>query len=73
MKFQIKDFVDLHAIEVEAHESGEDRLVLVMQKSGSMYFQHAMRIEQARFLASALQMAADEAEAMQPAVKGEAA
>lgn len=62
MKFQIKDFCDVHHVEVEAHESKGDQLVLVMQQSGGMYFQHSMRPEQARFMAAALMMAAEEAE-----------
>ena len=65
MKFQIKDFCDLHAIEVEPLGSGDEKLVLLIQRGASMYFQHTMRPEQARFLASALQMAADEAEGVQ--------
>lgn len=69
MKFQIKDFCDVHHVEVEAHESKGDQLVLVMQQSGGMYFQHSMRPDQARFMAAALVIAADEAEKLQATTK----
>ena len=62
MKFQIKDFVDLHAIEVEPMEHKGDKFVLITQRAGGMNFQHTMRPDQAMFLASALHMAAEEAE-----------
>ena len=62
MKFQIKEFCDLHAIEVEPMEHKGDKFVLITQRAGSMAFQHTMRPDQAVFLASALHMAAEEAE-----------
>ena len=69
MKFQIKDFVDMQTIEFEhLHHVGD--YVMITQSAGSMYFQHTMRPEQARFLASALLIAAEEAE--QSAAKAKA-
>ena len=67
MKFQIKDFVDGNPVEVEALDYKGSGLVLITQRAGAMSFQHAMRAEQARFMAAAIAMAADEAEKMQPA------
>lgn len=64
MKFLIKDFVDMHAIEVEPMHHDGDRLVLITQRSAGMTFQHTMRIDQAMFLASALHLAIEEAEKM---------
>ena len=63
MKFQIKDFVDLHQIEIEGHINRNEPLVLLTQRGGSMSFQHSMRPEQARFMAGALVMAAEQIEA----------
>lgn len=60
MKFQIKNFVDMHAIEVEPMHHNGKKLVLITQRQGSMHFQHTMRPDQAMFLATALQLAAEE-------------
>lgn len=67
MKFQIKDFCDLHCVEVEAWQNKADKLVLITQRSGSLSFQHTMRPDQARFMAGALVMAAEQAEKLEPA------
>ena len=64
MKFQIKDFVDLHTINVHPMKHDESGLVLITQHIGSMGFHHAIRPEQARYMAAALLMSADEAEQM---------
>ena len=62
MKFIIKDFVDMHSVEIEPMRSTGDSLVTIVQHAGSMHFQHTIRPDQARYMAAALQMAADEAE-----------
>lgn len=64
MKFQIKDFTDRDPIEVEPLFHDGKKYVLITQRGGSMSFQHSMRPDQAAFLASALQMAAEEVEQM---------
>lgn len=66
MKFQIKDFVDMHAIDVEALQFNSQQLVVIAQSGGSMRFQHTMTTDQARYMAAALQMAAEQAESMTP-------
>ena len=71
MKFQIKDFCDIHCVEVEAHQHKDDRLVLLTQRGGSMSFQHSMRPDQARFMAASLAMAAEQAEKLAPVVDAE--
>lgn len=62
MKFIIKDFVDAHPMEIIDTVNKGRPLVVLVQFSGSMHFQHAMRPEQARYMAAALQMAAEEVE-----------
>jgi len=62
MKFQIKDFCDVHCVEVEPWHNKGDKLVLITQRAGSLSFQHTMRPDQARYMAAALQMAAEQAE-----------
>lgn len=65
MKFQIKDFVGLHHLDIETYKHTTNVYVLITQRAGAMSFQHTMRPEQARFMAAALTMAADEADAQQ--------
>lgn len=70
MKLIIKNFTDTDSIGItcsKPHDEIPQALVQLQANSGSMWFHHAMRIEQARFLAAAITMAADEAEAAQAA------
>ena len=70
MRFNVKNFTDAEAVSIEGcaqnfpSKKGRTPLVCVTQYSGCMSFNLAMRPEQARFMATALQMAADEAEAI---------
>lgn len=63
MKFLIKNFLQETPVEVYDLVDDDERLVVLSQAGGSMFFRHAMTPEQARFLAAALQSAADEADA----------
>jgi len=71
MKFQIKDFCDIHCVEVEAHQHKGDKLVLITQAAGGLRFQHTMRPDQARFMAASLAMAAEQAEKLAPTIDAE--
>jgi hypothetical protein len=65
VKFLIKNFVETDPIEVSALENSGEAFVLICQRAGAMSFQHNMRPDQARFLAGALVMAAEQAEKME--------
>jgi hypothetical protein len=63
MKFSIKNFAEGSPVEVEFTNTKEfGKLIQVSQLAGAMHFLHSMRPDQARFMAAALQMAADEAD-----------
>jgi len=71
MRFNVKNFTDAEVVSIEGcaqnfpRKEGRTPLVHVSQYSGCcMSFHLAMRPDQARFMATALQMAADEAEAL---------
>ena len=64
MLFKINNFAGASPLEVHPMQTGRDKLVLIVQNAGAMHFQHTMTPEQARYMAAALQMAAEEAEAM---------
>ena len=66
MQHHINNFVDNNPIEVESADysgpGGGDKLVRIVQWSGSMHFQHDMTITQARALADALLACCEELE-----------
>jgi hypothetical protein len=68
MKFNIKNFTDADVLGVEGTaqkfigDTQKTPLVSISQDGGSMRLYHSMRPDQARFMASALQLAADQAE-----------
>jgi hypothetical protein len=68
MQYQIKNFQEASALSVQGHQhtfpdaSNPTALVTVSQSSAGMSFMHTMTPQQARWMASALQMAANDAE-----------
>ena len=68
MSHMIKNFSGIHDVEVATHTSDIIKkygaIVSVIQREGSMNFQHDMTAAQAREMAKALIESADEAEAI---------
>lgn len=68
MKFHVKNFTESDHVGIEGYaqefegKHSPTPIVMLSHYAGSLSMHHAMRPDQARFMATALAMAADEAE-----------
>lgn len=63
MRYAVKDFTESTTVDVSVSDvKNHGKMVHISQFAGGMLFGHSMRPDQARFMAAALGLAADEAD-----------